>query len=118
LRASYYPFAEYFNDTGYEKNRMVREKARFDKKIAKRELRVCIKNKPSIFLKAFTDEEFIVDDTTLKIDFNHSKAITEQILFAIEFNSDEALKIINDIILNRWQSKMVQLPMFLLFLLN
>ena len=118
LRASYYPFAEYFNDTGYEKNRMVREKDRFDKKIAKRELRVCIKNKPSIFLKAFTDEEFIVDDTTLKIDFNHSKAITEQILFAIEFNSDEALQIINDIILNRWQSKMVQLPMFLLFLLN
>ena len=36
LRVAYYPLAEYFNDTGYEKNRMVREKARFDKKIAKR----------------------------------------------------------------------------------
>jgi len=118
LRASYYPLAEYFNDTAYEKNRMVREKARFDKKIAKRELRVCIRNKPSIFLKAFTDEELIIGDTTLKIDFNHSKAIAEQILFAIEFDSVDALKIIHDIILNRWQSKMIQLPMFLLFLLN
>ena len=93
-------------------------KARIDKKTAKRELRVCIRNKPSIFLKAFTDEELIIGDTTLKIDFNHSKAIAEQILFAIEFDSEDALKIIHDIILNRWQSKMVQLPMFLLFLLN
>jgi len=118
LRASYYPLAEYFNDTGYEKNRMVREKARHDKKIAKRELRVCIKNNPSVFLKAFMDEEFVIDETSVMLNFDHSKAIVEQILFAIEFDSDNALSIINEIILNRWQSKMIQLPMFLLFLLN
>jgi hypothetical protein len=118
LRVAYYPLAEYFNDTGYEKNRMVREKARFDKKIAKRALRVCIKNNPSIFLKAFTDDELVIDDITLNINFEHSKTIAEQILFAIEFDGDDALKIIHEIILNRWQSKIVQLPMFLLFLLN
>jgi len=118
LRASYYPLAEYFNDTGYEKNRMAREKARHDQKLAKRALRVCIKNNPSIFLKAFTDDELIVDGISININFDHSKAIAEQILFAIEFDSVDALKIIQEIILNRWQAKMVKLPMFLLFLLN
>lgn len=118
LRVSYYPLAEYFNGTEYEKNRMVREKARFDKKKDKRSLRVCIKDNPSIFLKAFTDEELIIDDLSININFDHSKAIAEQILFAIEFDSVEALKIIHEIILNRWQAKMIQLPMFLLFLLN
>ena len=118
LRLAYYPFAEYFNGTEYEKNRMVREKARHDKKLIKRKLRVCIKNNPSIFLKAFIDDEFTFDDITVNINFEHSKAITEQILFAIEFDSEEATKIIHEIILNRWQDKIISLPMFLLFLLN
>jgi len=118
LRFSYYPFAEYFNGTEYEKNRMVREKARHDKKLAKRKLRVCIRTNPSIFLRAFIEDEFTIDDITLNINFEHSKAITEQILFAIEFNEEESLKIINEIILNRWQNKIVSLPIFLLFLLN
>ena len=118
LRVSYYPLAEYFNGSEYEKNRMKREKARFDKKKAKRLIRVCIKDNPSVFLKAFTDEELIIDELSIKINFDHSKAIAEQILFAIEFDAEEALKIIHEIVLNRWQEKMVQLPMFLLFLLN
>ena len=118
LRVSYYPFGEYFNDTGYEKNRILREKARNEKKKDKRLLRVCIKNNPAIFLKAFIDEELIIDDLSIKINFDHSKAIAEQILYAIVFDSTEAVKIIHDIILNRWQEKVIHLPMFLIYLLN
>lgn len=118
LRLAYYPFAEYFNGTEYEKNRMVREKARHDKKLIKRKLRVCIKDNPSIFLQAFIEDEFSIDGITVNMNFEHSKAITEQILFAIEFDTEESVKIIHEIILNRWQSKIVCLPMFLLFILN
>ncbi|BFU76820.1 hypothetical protein ALC152_00350 [Arcobacter sp. 15-2] len=118
LRLSYFPFAEYFNDTGYEKNRALREKARNDKKKAKRLLRICIKDNPSIFLKAFLDEEFTLNDTNITINFDHSKTMVEQILFAIEFDEEESIKIIHEIVLNRWQEKMVQLPMFLIYLLN
>ena len=118
LRLSYYPFGEYFNGTEYEKNRALRERARNEKKKQKRLLRVCIKNNPSIFLKAFTDEKLNIDDISLNINFDHSKAIAEQILFAIEFDAEEAVKIIHDIILNRWQEKVIHLPMFLIFLLN
>lgn len=118
LRVSYYPFAEYFNGTEYEKNRALRERARNEKKKAKRLLRVCIKNEPAVFLKAFIEKELTIDDITVNIDFDHSKTIAEQILFAIEFDTEEAVKIVHDIILNRWQEKVVHLPMFLVFLLN
>ena len=118
LRLAYYPFGVYFNGTEHEKNRALRERARNEKKKDKRALRVCIKNNPSIFLKAFTDEVLNVDDISININFDHSKAIAEQILFAIEFDSSEAVKIIHDIILNRWQEKIIQLPMFLIYLLN
>jgi len=118
LRLSYYPIAEYFNGTEYEKNRAFREKARNDKKKAKRLLRVCIKDNPSIFLKAFIEDTFVIDDMTIALQFDHSKAIAEQILFAIEFDAEESLTIVHEIILNRWQEKMVQLPLFLLYILN
>jgi len=118
LRLSYYPFAEYFNGTEYEKNRAFRERARNEKKKAKRLLRVCIKNNPSIFLKAFIEDSFVIDDITIALHFDHSKAIAEQILFAIEFDTEESLKIIHEIILNRWQEKLVKLPLFLLYILN
>ena len=118
LRLSYYPFAEYFNGTEYEKNRAFRERARNEKKKAKRLLRECIKNNPSLFLKAFIEDSFVIDDITIALQFDHSKAIAEQILFAIEFDSEESLKIIHEIILNRWQEKLVKLPLFLLYILN
>ena len=118
LRISYYPFAEYFNETPYNINRAQQEKARNNKKKAKRLLRVCIKNEPSVFLKAFIDDEFILNDITLNLHFQNSTAIVEQILFAIEFDTEEAVKLIHEIILNRWQEKMIHLPMFLIYLLN
>lgn len=118
LRLSYYPFAEYFNDTGYEKNRALREKARNDKKKTKRLLRTCIKNNPSIFLKAFIEQEFIIDELSITTNFQHSTTIAEQMLFAIEFEEEEAVKIIHEIILNRWQGKLIHFPMFLIYLLN
>ncbi|MGB5867245.1 MAG: hypothetical protein WBG69_05145, partial [Arcobacteraceae bacterium] len=118
LRIAYYPFAEYFNEAPYNVNRAQQEKARNDKKKAKRLLRVCIKNDPNIFLKAFLDDEFILDENTFNLNFKHSTAIVEQILFAIEFDEEESVKMIHEIILNRWQEKMVSLPMFLIYLLN
>jgi len=118
LRVSYYPFGVYFNGTEHEKNRALRERARNEKKKDKRLLRVCIKNNPAIFLEAFTADKLNIDDISININFDHSKAIAEQILFAIEFDSAEAVKIIHEIILNRWQDKVIHLPMFLIFLLN
>ncbi|MEA3554023.1 MAG: hypothetical protein U9R39_06460 [Campylobacterota bacterium] len=118
LRVAYYPFGEYFNGTEYLKNRALREKARNDKKKEKRLIRVCVKNNPSIFLKAFIEDELNIDNISININFNHSKAIVEQILFAIEFDSLEATKIIHEIILNRWQDKVIHLPMFIIYLLN
>jgi len=118
LRVSYYPFAKYFNGTEYEKNRAQRERARNLKKKDKRLMRLCIKTNPFVFLKAFLEDELVIDDIVIKTYFNHSKAITEQILYAIEFEADVAVKIIHEIILNRWQEKIIQLPVFLVFILN
>ena len=118
LRFSYYPFAEHFNGTEYEKNRALREKARNEKKKDKRLFRSLIKSNSTLFLSAFLEDELVLDETTLNMNFDHSKAITEQILYAIEFDVEESTKIIHDIILNRWQDKVIALPMFLLYLLN
>jgi len=118
LRASYFPFAKYFNGTEYEKNRALREKARNEKKKEKRLMRACIKNNPILFLQAFIEEELTIENTKLNINFDHSKTMAEQILFAIEFEKGEATTIVNKIILNRWQNKMIEFPLFLIFLLN
>ncbi|MEA3352448.1 MAG: hypothetical protein U9Q33_01335 [Campylobacterota bacterium] len=118
LRVSYYPFGEYFNDVVYDTNRAQMQRARTQKKRDKRALRACIKNNPSVFLKAFIEDELKVGDITTNLNFDHSKTIAEQILFAIEFEQDRAVKIIQEVILNRWQEKMMQLPMFLIYLLN
>lgn len=118
LRLSYYPLGEYFNAAPYEQNRAFQEKARNEKKKDKRLLRACIKNDPLIFLKAFIEDELTVDEISANLNFDHSKAITEQILFAIVFEQDEAVKILQNIILNRWQEKIINLPIFLLYILN
>ncbi|MEA3498730.1 MAG: hypothetical protein U9R16_06720 [Campylobacterota bacterium] len=118
LRVSYFPFGEYFNGTEYEKNRALREKARDDKKKDKREIRSCIKNRPTIFLKAFIEDQLDIDDISVNLNFEHSKSIVEQILFAIEFDGEEAVKIIHEVILNRWQDKFIKIPIFLIYLLN
>ena len=39
-------------------------------------------------------------------------------LFAIVFDEELAKKTLYDIILNRWQEKLIQLPLFLIYLLN
>jgi hypothetical protein len=118
LRLSYFPFGEYFNSVEYESNRAQRDKARNDKKKQKRLLRDTVKENISIFLDAFISDEFIIDDIKTNLAFNHSQTIVEQILFVIEFNAEEALKIVREIILNRWQDKMIGFPLFLVYLLN
>lgn len=118
LRFAYYPFSEYFNAIEYEKNRVQRERARILKKKEKRLLRECIKENPSLFLDAFMNDSFEIDDTVCTLHFDHSKTIMEQILFAIEFTQEECVAILHEIILKRWQEKMVEIPLFLLYLLN
>jgi len=59
-----------------------------------------------------------IENLNLKLNFDHSKIIVEQMLFAIVFDEELAKKTLYDIILNRWQEKLIQLPMFLIYLLN
>ena len=118
LRVGYYPFAEFYNGIEYEKNRVLREKSRNDKKKVKKLIREVVHKNPTTFLQAFMDDQWEIDDLTLNLNFNRSTVIAEQILFAIEFESDEAVKILNEIILNRWIEKMISFPMFLVYLLN
>jgi hypothetical protein len=118
LRFSYFPFGEFYNDTEYEKNRVLQQKARNDKKKVKKTIRETIKSNPNIFLTAFLEDELVIENLKLALNIHHSKIITEQILFAIVFDKELANKTIHNIILNRWQDKLIQLPMFLIYLLN
>lgn len=118
LRVGYYGFAEFYNGTEYEKNRVLREKARNDKKKVKKLIREVVHKNPTTFLQAFMDDEWQIDNLTLNLHFDRSTVIAEQILFAVEFDEKEAVKILHEIILNRWIEKMISFPMFLLYLLN
>ncbi|MGB3750535.1 MAG: hypothetical protein WA945_03130, partial [Arcobacteraceae bacterium] len=118
LRVGYYGFAEFYNGTEYEKNRVLREKARNDKKKVKKLIREVVHKNPTTFLQAFMDDQWQIDNLTLNLHFDRSTVIAEQILFAVEFEADEAVKILHEIILNRWIEKMISFPMFLLYLLN
>jgi len=118
LRVGYYGFAEFYNGTEYEKNRVLREKARNDKKKVKKRIREIVNQNPTTFLQAFMDDEWQIDNFTLNLHFDRSTVIAEQILFAVEFDEEESVKILHDIILNRWIEKMISFPMFLLYLLN
>lgn len=118
LRFSYFPFGDFFNLAEYEKNRVLREKARIEKKRVKKQLRETVQSDPSTFLKAFCEDELILDNLNLPLNFDHSKVIVEQMLFAIVFDEELAKKTLHDIILNRWQEKVIHFPMFLIYLLN
>lgn len=118
LRFSYFPFGEFYNEPDYEKNRVLREKARNDKKKVKKSIREHIQSNPTAFLQAFVEDHLNIDDLVLNLNFEHSKIMTEQMLFAVVFNEELAKKTIHDVILNRWQEKLIQLPMFLIYLLN
>ncbi len=118
LRFSYFPFADFFNEPEYKENRVLREKAKNDKKKMKKILRETVQSDPSTFLKAFLEDELNIEEITLSLNFDHSKVITEQMLFAIVFDMELAKKTLYDIILNRWQEKLIHLPMFLIYLLN
>jgi len=118
LRFSYFPFADFFNEADYVEKRVLREKARNDKKKVKKQLRETVQSNARTFLKAFCEDDFFIENINLKLNFEHSKVIVEQMLFAIVFDEDLAKQTLYDIILNRWQEKLIQLPMFLIYLLN
>ena len=118
LRFSYFPFGDFFNEADYVEKRALREKARNDKKKVKKLLRETVQSDPTTFLKAFCEDELLIDNINLKLNFEHSKIIVEQMLFAIVFDEELAKKTLYDIILNRWQEKLIQLPIFLIYLLN
>jgi len=118
LRFSYFPFGDFFNEAEYKKNRALREKTRNDKKKVKKQLRQTVQSDPTTFLKAFLEDDLVIENINLKLNFDHSKVIVEQMLFAIVFDEELAKKTLYDIILNRWQEKLIQLPMFLIYLLN
>jgi len=118
LRFSYFEFGEYFNEAKFDKSRALREKARNDKKKAKRLLRENILQEPFVFLDAFLADKFDIEDLSLEFNFDESKTIIEQILFTIEFDENIALKIVQYSILNQLQEKMMKIPMFLIYILN
>ncbi len=118
LRFSYFPFGDFFNEADYVEKRVLREKARNDKKKVKKLLRETVQSDPTTFLKAFCEDELVVENINLKLNFDHSKVIVEQMLFAIVFDEELAKKTLHNILLNRWQEKLIQLPMFLIYLLN